>query len=148
MRITIPTDVQQAPEVVWANFDETLFQKLSPPFPPARLLRFDGSMPGDEVHIELNLVFSKQVWISRITEQRQTPDEIYFVDTGVQLPFFLRFWRHKHRIIKRGTGSRIVEEIDYRTPSLLTDWLFYPILYGQFLYRRPIYRRVFGTKKT
>ncbi|MCY7352876.1 MAG: hypothetical protein LH606_19825 [Cytophagaceae bacterium] len=144
MRITIPTDVQQPMGVVWANFDETLFRKLSPPFPPARLLRFDGCMPGDEVHIELNLLLFKQIWISQITEQRQSPDEIYFVDQGVKLPFFLRYWRHKHRIVKRGSGSCIIEEIEFRTPSTLTDWLFYPILYGQFLYRKPIYRRVFG----
>ncbi len=143
MRITIPTTVAQPVEVVWANFNAALFKKLSPPFPPSRLLRFDGSMPGDEVHIELNFLFFKQVWVSRITDQRQTPDEIYFVDEGVKLPFFLRAWHHKHRIVRRDEGSIIIEEIDFKTPSILTDWLFYPILYGQFRYRKPVYKREF-----
>lgn len=144
MRITIPTSVRQPPEVVWEQFNEDLFRKLSPPFPPAKLLRFDGSLPGDEVHVELNFGLFQQTWVSVITEQRETAEEIYFVDEGVKLPFFLRFWRHKHRILRDGTGSRIIEEIDYRTPFLPMDYLMYPVLYGQFSYRKPVYRRVFG----
>lgn len=144
MRITIPVRVRQPPEVVWANFDETLFRKLSPAFPPAKLLRFDGSMPGDEVHVELNFGLFRQTWVSVITEQRETADEIYFVDEGVKLPFFLRFWRHKHRILRDGTGSCIVEEIDYRTPFLPMDYPMYPVLYGQFASRKPVYQRIFG----
>lgn len=144
MRITIPVLVQQPPEVVWASFDETLFRKLSPPFPPARLLRFDGSMPGNEVHVELNFLFFRQTWVSVITEQRETPEEIYFVDEGVKLPFFLRSWRHKHRIVRAGTGSRIVEEIEYRAPFRWMDFVLWPTMYAQFAYRKPVYRRVFG----
>ncbi len=144
VRILIPTYVRQPIEVVWAGFDETLFRKLSPPFPPATLLRFDGSLPGDEVHVELNFFFFKQTWVSLITGQHESPEEIYFVDEGIELPFFLRTWRHKHRIARRGTGSCIIEEIEFRTPFLLMDYLLYPVLYGQFAYRKPIYRRVFG----
>ena len=144
MRITIPVLVRQPPEVVWANFNETLFRKLSPPFPPARLLRFDGSMPGDEVHVELNFGVFRQTWVSIITEQRQTLEEIYFVDEGVKLPFFLRFWRHKHRIVRDGTGSRVIEEIEYRAPFRWMDYALWPAMYAQFAYRKPVYRRVFG----
>lgn len=144
MRITIPVLVQQSPDVVWAGFDETLFRNLSPPFPPARLLRFDGSMPGDEVHVELNFLVFRQTWVSVITEQWETPEEIYFVDEGVKLPFFLRSWRHKHRIVRAGTGSRIIEEIEYRAPFRWMDFVLWPVMYAQFAYRKPVYRRVFG----
>lgn len=144
MRITIPVYVRQPIEVVWANFNEKLFCNLSPPFPPAKLLRFDGSQPGDEVHVELNFGLFKQTWVSLVTEQIQSPEEIYFVDEGIELPFFLRIWRHKHRIARRGTGSCIIEEIEFRTPFLLMDYLMYPVLYGQFAYRKPVYQRIFG----
>jgi ligand-binding SRPBCC domain-containing protein len=144
MRIQIETPVQPPPEVVWAGFSRDLFEQLSPPFPPVELIRYDGSQPGDRVQVRLNFLLFKQDWISRITEQRTTDAEIYFIDEGEKLPFFLRYWRHRHRLVRDGAGTRLIDDIEYRTPSLLTDLLFYPILWGQFWYRRPIYRRVFG----
>lgn len=144
MRIQIETPVRQPPEVVWAGFSRELFTKLAPPFPPVELLRYDGSEPGDLVEVRLNFLLFKQDWVSRITEQQTTDTEIYFVDEGEKLPFFLRYWRHRHRLVRDGSGTRIIDEIEFRTPTRLTDYLFYPVMYAQFAYRKPIYRRVFG----
>lgn len=144
MKITINTTVTASMPTVWKGFDETLFTKLSPPFPPVNLLRFDGSMTGDVVSLELNFIFFKQEWTSLITDQNETDREIYFVDEGRKLPFFLSFWRHKHRLIKEGTGTIIADEIEYRTPFILFDYLMYPLLWAQFAYRGPIYKRIFS----
>ena len=38
---------------VFNAFDERLFRRLSPPYPRLKLLRFDGSMPGDVVEVEI-----------------------------------------------------------------------------------------------
>ncbi|AXE19810.1 hypothetical protein DR864_19715 [Runella rosea] len=144
MKLILRTPVQQSYLQVWKGFDETLFRRLSPPFPPVRVVRFDGCLKGNTVELELNFFLFKQLWTSKITEQQGNAEEVFFIDEGVKLPFFLSYWRHRHRIIKDGEHTIIADEIEFRTPSVLTDYLFYPLLYGQFLYRKPIYRKVFS----
>ncbi|MPR36160.1 SRPBCC family protein [Salmonirosea aquatica] len=145
MKLSLYTPVAAPLLAVWEGFDEALFKKLSPPFPPVRLVRFDGSYTGDLVALELNFFLFKQTWISRIADQQETGDEIYFIDEGIKLPFFLAFWRHKHRLLRQKSGGTLIaDEIEYRTPFLLTDYLMYPLLYAQFAYRQPIYKRIFS----
>jgi len=78
-------------------------------------------------------------------DQQTTADEIYFIDEGTRLPFFLAYWHHRHRLLRAADGSTtIVDDITFQTPSRLTDYFFYPLLWLQFAYRKPIYRRVFS----
>lgn len=147
MTITIRTPVDQPLDQVWAGFNRTLFDRLSPPFPPVRVLRFDGCLTGDVVSLELNFLLFKQTWTSDIIDQQTTSDEIYFVDQGVKLPFFLRAWHHKHRLIRQGSGTVIADEITYQTPNRLFDYLMYPLMWAQFVYRKPIYRQTFSRLK-
>lgn len=51
--IRIETPVEQDMKSVSAQFDNKLFDVLQPPFPPVKILRFDGSAVGDEVHVKL-----------------------------------------------------------------------------------------------
>lgn len=146
MKLTIRTLVQAPLETVWAGFDRQLFNQLSPPFPPVNVLRFEGCSTGDKVSLELNFILFKQVWNSDIIDQQTTDAEIFFIDEGTKLPFFLRAWHHKHRLIRQGTGTVIADEITFRTPNVLLDYLFYPLLWAQFMYRKPIYKRVFGSR--
>ncbi|WP_373493562.1 hypothetical protein [Aquiflexum sp.] len=143
MKINIETEVQQDYLKVKDGFNQSLFSKLSPPFPPVKLLRFDGSKKGDLVSLKLNFIFFKQKWTSNITEDKTTDREFYFVDKGVELPFFLKEWQHKHRIIKTGEGSIIRDEITYKSRFSLMTLMLYPALYLQFLYRKPIYKKIF-----
>jgi ligand-binding SRPBCC domain-containing protein len=143
MQIHISTVVSLPPEAVWKGFTAELFTALTPPFPPVRLLRFDGSMPQDEVHLELNFIFFKQRWISIISEQQQSTQEIYFVDKGTTLPFFLKTWEHKHRLVAHGQGTLIIDQISFSSPWWLSELLLFPALYLQFLWRKPIYKRYF-----
>jgi ligand-binding SRPBCC domain-containing protein len=144
MRIYITTAVKQPYREVAQKFDQTLFKALSPPFPKVQLLRYDGNQPGDEVHLRINFLFFSQTWKSRITENESRPGEMHFVDEGLQLPFFLRYWRHRHVIRQHGTGSLIIDDITFRGPGLLLSLLVYPVMYLQFVYRKPVYRRYFG----
>jgi len=146
MQLHINTLVSQSISQVWAGFDEKLFAKLAPPFPPVRVLRFDGCLRGNIVKLELNFFLFKQQWTSLIAEQQATDNEIFFVDYGTKLPFFLSYWKHRHRIIKSGNQAIIADEIEFRTPSRITDYLFYPLLWLQFAYRKPIYKRIFQEK--
>ncbi|GAB3166381.1 SRPBCC family protein [Telluribacter humicola] len=143
MKIHINTPVSAPIRKVWEGFDKSLFLKLNPPFPPVRLLRFDGSHKGDTVSVELNFLLFRQQWTSLITEQESDQEEIFFIDKGIKLPFFLTYWRHKHRLLRDNTGTVIADEIEYRTPFTILDYLMYPILWAQFAYRKPIYRKAF-----
>jgi ligand-binding SRPBCC domain-containing protein len=144
MKILIQTQVNQEFRTVWDGFDLSLFEILSPPFPPVKVLRFDGCLKGNFVSLELNFLLFKQTWTSEITEQQATDDEIYFIDEGTKLPFFLSYWQHKHRVVRNPSGGTlIIDDISFKTPTLFTNYLFYPLMYLQFLMRKPIYRKVF-----
>jgi len=146
MKITIKTCVEQDFLSVKEGFNESLFTKLSPPFPPVKLIRFDGSEKGDLVSLELNFIFFRQNWVSEIIEDKTTDQEFYFIDQGVQLPFFLKFWRHKHRIIKSGDNSIIKDEISFKAPFFLLTLFLYPAMLLQFGFRIPIYKKIFKKK--
>lgn len=143
VNITIKTIVdQRLPEVI-AGFHGDLFLKLNPPFPKVRLVRFDGCRKGDIVSMKLDFLIFKQTWTSEITENQSSSDEFFFIDKGIQMPFFFKYWRHKHILQAQDDKTVVIDDITYQTPSLLTDWLMYPLLYLQFLYRKPIYKKVF-----
>ncbi len=144
MKLVLTTNVRSTPEQVWRGFDQSLFEKLAPPFPRVKLLRFDGSEKNDLVEVELNFIFFRQIWQSLIVDHGKSEEEIWFIDEGSRLPFFLRYWRHRHRLLRTATGTQIVDDIEYRTPSLLLDYFMYPMMWLQFAYRKPIYRRVFN----
>ncbi|MBD2754303.1 SRPBCC family protein [Spirosoma validum] len=149
MRLCLKTRVDQSLPAVWAGFDQDLFERLSPPFPPVQVIRFDGCRRDDVVHIRLNFFLFRQDWISQIVDQKTEENEIYFVDQGTKLPFFLTYWHHRHRLLRvpaDGVSGQtlLVDDVTFRTPFLLTDYLFYPVLWLQFAYRKPIYRRWFS----
>ncbi len=145
MNINIATIVKQDYRKVFEGFNEDLFLALKPPFLPLSLRQFDGSMKGDEVKITLGIGFLSQDWDALIVDQKETEKEIYFIDEGVKLPFFLKSWRHKHRIINTINGSEIIDEITYSTPlGIFSDILLFPIMYLQFYIRKPVYQRIFG----
>ena len=143
MRIVIQTLVEQPYLDVKSGFDESLFTSLSPPFPPVQLLAFEGSKTGDYVSLELDFIFFRQRWVSKVVEDQTTDREFYFIDEGVELPFFLKKWQHKHRVISADSGSIIRDEIDFEAPFGLLSLLLFPALWLQFCYRKPIYRRYF-----
>jgi ligand-binding SRPBCC domain-containing protein len=143
MKINISTSVEQDYLTVKEGFNKDLFLKLNPPFPPVKLLRFDGSKKGDLVILELNFLFFKQQWISEITEDHTDELEFFFIDQGKKLPFFLSYWKHNHRVIKAGSNCIIRDEIEFKSATGILTVLLYPALYLQFLYRRPIYRKLF-----
>ncbi|AKP50641.1 SRPBCC family protein [Cyclobacterium amurskyense] len=145
MKFRLTTNVNQNYLKVKSGFNADLFKALNPPFPPVKLLRFDGSSKGDLVSLELNFIFFKQVWTSEITADHLDRNEYFFVDEGLKLPFFLKKWHHKHRIISDGNDqAKIIDEISFSSPIRLLDYLLYPLLYFQFSMRKPIYKKVFS----
>ncbi len=146
MQIKISTKVKSPLKQVIDGFTQDLFLALNPPFPPVKLLQFDGCHKDDVVALELNFIFFKQLWKSLITHDEKSEKHFLFVDEGVKLPFFLKSWKHHHMLQTQGKGTEIIDDIEYSTGTLLTDILFYPVLLGQFLYRKPVYKKVFSGK--
>lgn len=147
MNIYISTKVNGTPEVILSKFDRALFEALVPPGMKIHLLRFDGSVKGDEVHIEmlpLGIPRLKQEWHSLITENVNGENESWFVDEGTKLPWFLSKWKHRHLVRKISPDtSEIIDDITYKSPFFLLSWLLYPVMFLQFYYRKPVYRKYF-----
>ncbi len=148
MKIELHTPVEQDFKAVFNQFNQDLFLKLAPAFPKLNLIRFDGSMPGDMVIVELDFMLFRQRWESVISERQETEQMAYFTDLGQKLPWPLRYWQHQHLVSKNIAGGAIVSDIiQFRTFSTILDWLIYPIFRAQFAQRKPIYTRVFAATK-
>ncbi|MGM0579318.1 MAG: SRPBCC family protein [Bacteroidota bacterium] len=144
MHLKLKTKVDQSFLSVKEGFTEELFLSLNPPFPPVKLKEFGGCEKGDKVHLELNFIFFKQDWISIITYSNTSDAVFEFIDEGTQLPFFLKYWKHHHIVEKiDDEHSFIIDDIEFKPPFVLMDYLLYPVLWLQFVYRKPIYRKVF-----
>lgn len=144
MRLSFETPVVCSMPEVWSRFDQELFLALIPRFPPTTLLRFDGCQPGDEVHLVLGVQPLEQRWESSIVSLKVDEDSVVFVDEGQRLPFFLRHWRHEHRLERIAQGTLIVDRIEYSAPFPLLEWMLRPALWWQFSRRRPVYQQYFG----
>lgn len=144
MHLKLITRVARNYLKVKEGFNSDLFMKLNPPFPPVDLIEFGGCEKGDKVHLKLNFIFFKQDWISLITFDKTDEQVFEFIDEGTKLPFFLKKWRHHHIVQKLEDGtSAIIDDISFKSPFLLMDFLLFPVLWLQFAYRKPIYRRLF-----
>ncbi len=144
MNIRIVTNIgTNSKETVFAGFDRKLFLQLAPPFPKLNLIRFDGSIKGNEVHLETNFILFKQKWISLIVENGSSESEVYFVDEGITLPFPLKYWRHRHIVRQVGPSVEIEDNLHFSTKNKMVDILLYLPFYLLFLYRKPVYKKIF-----
>ncbi len=144
MHLKLKTIVKADYLSVKARFNEKLFLKLNPPFPPVELKEFGGCEKGDKVHLLLNFIFFKQDWISDITFDKTDEKVFEFIDEGSKLPFFLSSWKHHHIVENLSSNeSVIIDDINFKSPFILMDFLLYPVLWLQFAYRKPIYKKFF-----
>ncbi|MCB1146242.1 MAG: hypothetical protein KDK41_09805 [Leptospiraceae bacterium] len=147
MKLQIDTRVSSSVSQVAAGFQSDLFQALAPPFPRIKLLKFDGNKVGDIVSLELNFLVFKQRWTSKIVHFEEREDLFSFIDIGTELPFFLKSWQHRHHIYQESDNSTIIsDQIQFTAPFGLS-FLLWPALYLQFLYRKPVYKRIFNKNR-
>jgi ligand-binding SRPBCC domain-containing protein len=145
MRLILDTKVKQDIAQVARGFNQQLFEALAPPFPKLNLKRFDGCETGDIVSMELDFGVARQKWVSKITDHGSSDSTWFFIDEGMELPKPLIYWRHRHLLTALpGGGTKITDHAVYRTGSSLLDKLIYPGILGQFLYRKPIYKKQFS----
>ena len=144
MKIYFETGVDAPFQRVAEGFDEDLFRALKPPIMHLDVLRFDGCHKGDVVELSMGLGPLRQSWVSHITYDHTTADDMVFIDEGHKLPPPLRSWHHTHKVIRQSsTQTTIVDDIRYSTGFKVLDALIYPVMYLMFIGRKPIYKRYF-----
>jgi ligand-binding SRPBCC domain-containing protein len=147
MRFQILTRVQGNHRDVFLKFDHSLLLQLSPPGVHIKLLHIqEPSEPNAYIRLQVTILgIIRQNWENVFSHYELREDECHFVDEGRKMPFPIRYWRHDHRVLADGPDHAIInDDITFKTGFLPLDWLMYPILWLQFRYRQPIYRRVFG----
>jgi ligand-binding SRPBCC domain-containing protein len=144
MKIIFRTRIRRPLGEVKAGFDRALFEYLAPPGVPFKLLRFDGCKKDDEVHIELNTLGVKQLWVSVMTLESQDASSWFFLDEGKILPWPLSRWKHEHRVDRIGDmDSEIVDDISFSTSPAFMAPVIYPILWLIFSLRPKRYKNFF-----
>lgn len=146
-QLRVATQVKASLDEVRAAFTQELFTALNPPFPPVKLMRYDGNKPDDLVQLILGTGWLKQRWTSKITHTEASSTHWLFIDKGIELPFFLRFWEHSHEVYDKGNYRVITDYIQLEGPWWLPDFLLKLLFTGLMLYRRPIYRHFFGNHR-
>ena len=144
MNLKIKIFLPYNPDKIYAHFSRDLFLALAPPLSGIKLIRYDGSTPGSFVELQMGPTLFNIKWVSKITDEYVSPEKIWFQDEGKVLPFFLSYWKHKHIIEGKNQKSYIIEDINYKTGTLFTDILLYPLLYLQFAYRKYAYPHYFS----
>lgn len=143
--IVIKTKIKnKTPKELLDLFNEDLFRALKPPVLNLKVERFDGCKTSDEIHLKIDLFgLINQEWISLITDHGDSFEECFFIDEGKKLPAPLKYWRHKHRLIRiNDHESYIVDDITYSTGNSALDLIIYPTLYSMFCFRIPVYKKL------
>lgn len=146
MHIRLTTQVDGHYQAVMERFDRQLFEALKPNMGEMEIVEFTGSKKGDRVHIRFTSPVQAE-WVSVITEDGVDEKEAYFIDEGVQLPFPLAYWQHKH-IVQKVTEntSLIIDDITFRGKNKLLTLALYPAIYLGFKPRSRIYQAYFKGK--
>jgi ligand-binding SRPBCC domain-containing protein len=143
MKILIKTKVDHHYKYIFSLFNLHLFKALKPPLINLEVERFDGCKSGDEIHLKMNFQgLLNQQWVSIITSDFESENDIGFIDEGKILPPPLSKWKHIHRIQKIDEkSSYVIDDIEFTSGNAALDAVIYPALYSMFLYRKPIYKR-------
>lgn len=147
MQFTIRSCVSDAKvDTVFEGFDLNLFTFLSPSFPKMRVQQFGGCQTGDIVSVSLFVLgLSELKWISEIVHHHSVSGLFHeFTDEGKTLPFFLKKWRHVHRIEQVEKNVLITDSIQFTTPWYFPPFLAYMMLYPSFYSRKKKYAAYFN----
>jgi len=143
MKILLRTIVDCPFEQVAGNFGRELFEFLLPPRFVATLVNYEGSKPGDKIHLAFKIPW-KSDWVSVIKESENGSTYYYFFDEGKKLPFGLKIWRHHHRVMQRTENqTEITDFMYFSTRFWLLDLLAWPVLFASFFPRKRLYKQYF-----
>jgi ligand-binding SRPBCC domain-containing protein len=143
MNLTLKTAVKGNYKNIIAAFDRKLFEALKPPFGEMEIVEFTGSKKGDKVHIKFHSPI-KAEWISDIVEDKVTDEQAWFVDVGINLPWPLATWTHRHIVEKiDDQNSRIIDDITFTGSNFILTVFLFPAIFIGFYPRKKVYQEYF-----
>jgi ligand-binding SRPBCC domain-containing protein len=130
------------------HFSRPLLEYLSPAFPRIEIKKYEGESLGNKIEIEMNLIlFSLPFHVQIVEVEEIKSNQYFFVDEGRKLPPFLKYWRHRHELIRdESRGTRIIDHLWAETNPYFPEWLLRKVLESQFGKRGPLYRKFFENK--
>ncbi|MFA8300519.1 MAG: hypothetical protein ACEPOV_10180 [Hyphomicrobiales bacterium] len=141
MKLQISTLIQGNYMDIYKAFDKNLFNFLNPIKSLVTVKKFEGTSTGNRFHLKFPL---SQDWKGIITETKETDNYCYFTDEGLNLPFGLIQWRHRHWIIRLDDNeSSITEDISFKCSSIFLNAIMYPFFWAVMYFRRFYYKRYF-----
>jgi ligand-binding SRPBCC domain-containing protein len=121
-------------------------EELTPPWLHFRILSVSPGQlrQGTLIQYALRWRIFPIRWTTEIAEW-ESPYR--FVDVQLKGPYSL--WRHEHRFLAEGNGTRILDEVQYRVPfgplgSIAHKLKVKKDVESIFAYRRSVVRRLFG----
>lgn len=114
------------------------FERLSPPWAPVEIERFEGVKDGQRAELRLRLGPLRSRWVAEHHSYRENQQ---FADRQVEGPF--ASWDHFHRFEPdKQEGARLIEDVTYELPryARLTEGRLEKELERLFAYRHRIVR--------
>jgi hypothetical protein len=104
------------------------------------LKTFHGYKPGDQYHLQLGLGTYQTHWKGEVITYEKTERREMFIDVGIELPFFMSSWHHKHLSQQWSKEVTLIE--DTLTFALVKKWrnLATPLLAQHFWARHQFFR--------
>jgi ligand-binding SRPBCC domain-containing protein len=144
MQFAYRTLVGQPPDTVFPVFGEAAFvESLAPALMGLRVIRI-GLALGDEIEVRFEGLGPRGPWVSRIESLERTPDEIWFVDRSIRLPWPFATFRHRHGFVAKGSGTVLVDDVTFTTSQRVLGPFVSAGLRLSFGFRRGRYRARFG----
>ena len=142
-KIIVRCRVSSPFHAVVQGFNRQLLESLSPAMMQVRILRYDGQQNGDCFTMQIGPPFLNVRWEGKVTASGETSASYWFEDVGVQLPFPLKQWKHRHVVRKSGEGAVIMDIVSFTTGNKFLDMLCYPFFKNMFRNRIKKYQRYF-----
>lgn len=145
MEFEVVTRVEGTLPEIRGRFTEALFRFVIPPGTKIKFLDFGGCNPGNELRMELKLLgVLPQSWHNLITEMHEDARSWSFTDEGLQVPFPIRNWKHRHLVEQIEPGICLIrDQIRFSTSPKWLAFLMLPVLRLPFVLRKAKYQEFF-----
>ena len=124
---------------VKSEFNNILFLKHLTKLLPVKIIEWDGTYDGAKAHLAF-WFFGWRDFIVNHKENSENKISFSFVDEGINLPFYLKNWRHKHEAYKENDFIIIKDEVNFTADSKFLDLFLFPLLVMPILIRKIFYK--------
>ena len=111
-------------------------------FQPVKIVNWSGIESGVIAYFKLWFFGWKDFKVKH-EEYKLSNKKLFFIDTGLKLPFGISFWKHIHIVEHHGKNTIIKDIVSYSHPNNFIGFLLFPMLMFPIIIRRLLYRLYF-----